>query len=73
MNSMRQHSSLIVEQAKVVSEELLRVAILWNEMWREGLEEASRHYYIEHDNEAMLARLEPLHTKIEAVSQSLIS
>jgi FKBP12-rapamycin complex-associated protein len=71
MNSMRQHSALIVEQAKIVSEELLRVAILWNEMWREGLEEASRHYYIEHDYEAMLARLEPLHVKIEAVSPQL--
>lgn len=28
-----------------VSEELIRVAILWHELWHEGLEEASRLYF----------------------------
>ena len=29
----------------LVSEELIRVAILWHELWHEGLEEASRLYF----------------------------
>ena len=29
-------------QALMVSDELIRVAILWHEQWHEGLEEASR-------------------------------
>jgi FKBP12-rapamycin complex-associated protein len=31
-------------QAQLVSKELIRVAILWHEMWHEALEEASRLY-----------------------------
>ncbi|KZS94646.1 atypical/PIKK/FRAP protein kinase [Sistotremastrum niveocremeum HHB9708] len=65
MAAMRQHSLEIVEQAKLVSEELLRVAILWNEMWHEGLEEASRLYYTEKNPEAMFAVLAPLHQMLE--------
>jgi FKBP12-rapamycin complex-associated protein len=52
----------------LVSEELIRVAILWHEMWHEGLEEASRLYFTEHNPEAMIAVLEPLHNILEAVS-----
>lgn len=42
LDSMSSHWSKLVEQAKLVSNELIRVAILWHEMWHEGLEEASR-------------------------------
>ncbi len=38
MDNMRKHSAKLVEQALMVSQELVRVAILWNEMWFEGLE-----------------------------------
>lgn len=31
----------------MVSDELVRVAILWNEMWHEGLEDASRFHITE--------------------------
>lgn len=44
MESMRQHSPNLVEQADIVSQELIRVAVLWHELWHEGLEEASRLY-----------------------------
>lgn len=44
MDSMRQHSPDLVVQADVVSSELIRVAVLWHELWHEGLEEASRLY-----------------------------
>ncbi len=44
-----------------VSTELIRMAILWHEMWHEALEEASRQYFGESNVEAMLATLMPLH------------
>lgn len=83
MDRMREHSALIVEQvrmvfwsisktytlhqAEVVSQELIRVAILWHELWHEGLEEASRLYFTEKNPEGMIAALGPLHDMLEAV------
>ena len=55
-----------------MSEELLRVAILWHEMWHEGLEEASRMYFTERNPEGMIAVLEPLHDMVENVSHSIL-
>ena len=42
LRNMQDHSSALVQQAIMVSEELIRVAILWHEQWHEGLEDASR-------------------------------
>ena len=52
-------------QAQLVSKELIRVAILWHEMWHEALEEASRLYFGEHNIEGMLKVLEPLHEMLD--------
>lgn len=52
-------------QAQLVSKELIRVAILWHELWHEALEEASRLYFGEHNIEGMLKVLEPLHEMLE--------
>ncbi|XP_031383805.1 serine/threonine-protein kinase TOR isoform X3 [Punica granatum] len=65
VDKVRRHSGDLVEQAQLVSKELIRVAILWHEMWHEGLEEASRLYFGEHNIEAMLKVLEPLHEMLE--------
>ncbi|CAA6660213.1 unnamed protein product [Spirodela intermedia] len=51
--------------AQLVSKELIRVAILWHEMWHEGLDEASRLYFGERNIEGMLAVLEPLHAMLD--------
>lgn len=53
-------------QALLVSQELIRVAILWHELWHERLEEASRLYFAEHNPEGMIAALDPLHDLLEA-------
>ncbi|KAG8995960.1 phosphatidylinositol kinase- protein kinase tor1 [Tulasnella sp. JGI-2019a] len=66
MDRMREHSPTIVNEAAVVSEELIRVAILWHEKWHEGLEEASRLYFSDKNPEAMIACLAPLHDELEA-------
>ncbi|XP_078434846.1 target of rapamycin [Wolffia australiana] len=62
---VREHSGVLVDQAQLVSEELIRVAILWHEMWHEGLDEASRLYFGERNIEGMLGVLEPLHAMLE--------
>jgi serine/threonine-protein kinase mTOR len=67
MDKMRIHSAILVEQALLVSQELIRVAILWHEMWHEGLEEASRQYFGDRNVEGMFATLEPLHQMLERV------
>ncbi|ESO02673.1 hypothetical protein HELRODRAFT_161965 [Helobdella robusta] len=61
LKNMKEHSSVLVQQAMLVSEELIRVAILWHELWHEGLEEASRLYFGDRNIPAMLNVLEPLH------------
>jgi FKBP12-rapamycin complex-associated protein len=68
MDRMRIHSAKLVDQALLVSQELIRVAILWHEMWHEGLEEASRLYFGDKNIEAMFATLEPLHNMLDRVS-----
>ncbi|KAL2349528.1 hypothetical protein Fmac_003528 [Flemingia macrophylla] len=65
VDKVRQHSGVLVDQAQLVSKELIRVAILWHEMWHEALEEASRLYFGEHNIEGMLKVLEPLHEMLE--------
>eukprot|EP00002_Diphylleia_rotans_P004010 TRINITY_DN1288_c0_g1_i6.p1 TRINITY_DN1288_c0_g1~~TRINITY_DN1288_c0_g1_i6.p1 ORF type:complete len:2340 (-),score=509.17 TRINITY_DN1288_c0_g1_i6:204-7223(-) len=65
MNDMKQHSMTLVDQSLLVSQELIRVAILWHEMWHEGLEEASRLYFGDHNVEGMFAVLKPLHEMLE--------
>lgn len=66
MNTLKEHSSELVDEALMVSSELIRVAILWLETWHEGLEEASRLYFVEGNVSGMLDILLPLHEKVEA-------
>ena len=47
------------------------MAILWHELWHEGLEEASRLYFGERNIKGMFAVLEPLHQMMEAGPQTL--
>lgn len=71
MDSMRAHSAKLVEQADTVSHELIRVAVLWHELWHEGLEEASRLYFGDHNVEGMFATLGPLHELLERGPETL--
>jgi FKBP12-rapamycin complex-associated protein len=71
LKSIRKHSDALVEQAMLVSQELIRVAILWHEIWHEGLEEASRLYFGEHNVDGMLATLSPLHQMLEKGPQTM--
>ena len=70
LDRMRAHSAILVDQALLVGQELIRVAILWEELWHEGLEEASKLYFGEHNIPAMFGILEPLHEQVEKGSKS---
>ncbi|KAJ3270253.1 phosphatidylinositol kinase- protein kinase tor1 [Terramyces sp. JEL0728] len=65
LEKMRTHSASLVAQALLVSQELLRVSIVWQEMWLDGLEEASKYYFQEKNIEGMFTTLKPLHRMIE--------
>lgn len=71
LNSISDHSTTLVQQALMCSEELIRVAILWHEQWHEGLEEASRLYFGEVNIKGMFETLEPLHAMLERGPQTL--
>ncbi|KAK5092938.1 phosphatidylinositol kinase-related protein kinase tor1 [Exophiala xenobiotica] len=71
MDSMRLHSPVLVEQAELVSHELIRVAVLWHELWHEGLEEASRLYFGDDDVEGMFNTLAPLHELLDKGAETL--
>ena len=72
MNTLKEHSSGLVEEALMVSSELIRVAILWLETWHEGLEDASRLYFVEGNVSGMLDILLPLHEKVEAGGETML-
>jgi len=71
LDKMRKHYNSLVDAALLVSKELIRVAILWHEMWHEGLEEASRLYFGSRDLEGMYAKLQPLHEMLEKGPETL--
>ncbi|KAL9017036.1 MAG: hypothetical protein Q9185_005638 [Variospora sp. 1 TL-2023] len=71
MESMRVHSPTLVDQADVISQELIRVAVLWHELWHEGLEEASKLYFGDNDVEGMIKTLEPLHELVDKGADTL--
>jgi phosphatidylinositol kinase/protein kinase (PI-3 family) len=54
-------------QAIMVSKELIRIAILWHEIWYDALEEASRQYFGARNVEGMFATLAPLHEMMDKV------
>lgn len=71
IDKMRAHSSVLVDQADMVSNELIRVSVLWHEMWYEALEDASRAYFNDHDVEKMFSILDPLNDMIMKGPQTI--
>ena len=71
MEAMKTHSPRLVEQAGLVSHELIRIAVLWHEQWHEGLEEASRLYFGDQNITGMLETLEPLHDMLRKGAETL--
>ncbi|RXK37153.1 atypical/PIKK/FRAP protein kinase [Tremella mesenterica] len=68
---MREHAGTIVDQAELISTELIRAAILWHEIWYDGLEEASKHYFADGNIQGMFDVLTPLHEMVEKGPETL--
>lgn len=61
LHEMRKSRSQLVEEATMVSRELMRVAITPHELWYDGLEQAAQLYMDNKDIPAMLLVLTELH------------
>ena len=57
VNEMRKRRSQLVEEATMVSRELMRVAITPHELWYDGLEKAASQYMENKDIDRMLETL----------------
>ena len=68
LHEMRKCCSELVEEATMVSRELMRVAITPHELWYDGLEQAAQLYMDNKDIYAMMALLTDLH---EAMNDNL--
>ena len=55
----------LIAQETMVIEELIRIAVTWDEAWRVGLDEASQAYFMDGDAGVMVAILQQLHQLIE--------
>ena len=60
LNKLKLTQSTLIEQANMVSEELIRAAILLSETWTEAIEDASRVYFGKYDGETMINNLKDL-------------
>jgi len=51
----------LVDEANLVSREMMDVAITWHEFWYQGLEDAANLYFTDKDEEGMISKLAELH------------
>ena len=68
---MEKHSANLVKQASLMSNELIRAAILRAELWAEAIEEASRIYFGSNDPLAMIDYLMPLHQDMKLQPETM--
>jgi FKBP12-rapamycin complex-associated protein len=55
----------------MISDELIRCAIVLAEIWNEAIEEASRIYFGQNDAKAMINYLAPYHRMMEAAPETM--
>lgn len=69
LSHLRRDNSVLVNEADLVSSELIRVAVLWTEKWRRGIEEASTQYYEFRNVHKMLLIFDDLYRTIGVPSE----
>ena len=65
LDLMREHTPQVVQEGIMFSNELIRIAISWNEQWHEALEKASSKWFQEKNAKGMLEILSPLHKLVK--------
>lgn len=71
INKLKLTQGTLIEQANMVSEELIRAAILLSETWTEAIEEASRVFFTKNDADTMIANLKDLHKMMEKAPETM--
>lgn len=71
ITAIRPFCATLLDEALLVSSELIRVAILWKERWYKSLDEASRQYYIEKNTDAMTITLQKLNDMLERGAETV--
>jgi FKBP12-rapamycin complex-associated protein len=71
INKLKLTQGNLIEQANMVSDELIRAAILLSEIWTEAIEEASRIYFAKNDAETMINNLKDLHKRIKRQPETM--
>ncbi|KAJ2945763.1 hypothetical protein O0L34_g605 [Tuta absoluta] len=71
LKTMCAHSQNLVDEAAVISEELIKVAILWHDQVFIALDEASRLYFSEKDYRGMFKTLDRMHAMLEQTPETL--
>eukprot|EP01052_Picozoa_sp_SAG31_P012956 SAG31_NODE_768_length_12226_cov_3.928424_3_plen_2501_part_00 len=70
LNEIRKNARRLIEEAELVSRELDRIAVLWNEEWHAGLEEACKNF-TNGNVDAMLEQLDKLHESLHRGPETL--
>ena len=65
INKLKLTQGVLIEQANMISDELIRAAILLSEKWTAAIDEASRIYFQKNDAETMIAFLSDFHKMME--------
>lgn len=65
INKLQLTQGALIEEANMVSNELIRAAILLHETWSEAIEDASRVYFAKNDAETMIHNLNDLHESLK--------
>ncbi|XP_041982232.1 serine/threonine-protein kinase mTOR-like [Aricia agestis] len=71
LKTMSTHSQKLVSEAAIISEELIKVAMLWHDQVYTALEDASRLYFSEKDYRGMFRTLDKMHAMLERPPETL--
>ncbi|XP_045522064.1 serine/threonine-protein kinase mTOR-like [Pieris brassicae] len=71
LKTMCTHSQILVDEVAIISEELIKIAMLWHDQVYTALEDASRLYFSEKDYRSMFRTLEKMHTMLDRPPETL--
>ncbi|XP_072945161.1 serine/threonine-protein kinase mTor-like [Epargyreus clarus] len=71
LKTMSTHSQMLVSEAAIISEELIKIAMLWHDQVYTALEDASTLYFNEKDYRGMFRTLEKMHAMLDQPPETL--
>ncbi|XP_045500144.1 serine/threonine-protein kinase Tor-like [Colias croceus] len=71
LKTMCTHSQTLVSEAAIISEELIKIAMLWHDQVYTALEDASRLYFSDKDYRGMFRTLDKMHAMLDRPPETL--